>query len=375
MDRSLCPLDESITFEALENYLLSRGWTMDAQVRNVARVWHTESDQDAEIVVPISHDFKKSRSSLRTAILSLAKVEKRSFKEIETEVKRSSGGSLSIRVIGNDTRDGTIPIRDGADLIAGARDLIKRSMQSTVSKRRVHRGRLPDNYRSYLDSLLLGSPTAGSFIITVIAPNFYEGALKQGDEVGELALRSVVSSFNAASGAIDRFYETKDFAEFDFAVEEGLSSDFCDAILRIAGGVEKGRELEISVNVNSTSLFREPSSSYYLRAQDIELLQQASAHLKSAEVKEDVSVVGLITSLHRGDGQDVGTVRLLGMADEVVRAFSLKLQREDYHVATLAHDSNREVVCRGDIVMSVGSAYIVNVRSFTFASEQWLLDI
>jgi hypothetical protein len=64
--------------------------------------------------------FRDYNYTLRDALKSLAEFERRNVAQVINDIVRVVANVITVRVVGADTKDGTIPINDGVLLIAKA---------------------------------------------------------------------------------------------------------------------------------------------------------------------------------------------------------------------------------------------------------------
>ncbi|KFX81173.1 hypothetical protein KR99_25185, partial [Ralstonia solanacearum] len=161
--------DLEVSFDQLRAYLQHKQWFEDGKIRNVATIWHRQDNEDAEVVLPLSY-VKDYWQRMRDALASIASFEERTVHEVLSEVKRLFANVITIRVVHDDTNDGTIPINDGVLLIAKARDLLSAAARSLYAKRKQFTRGAPKEAKEYLETLLLGQTEVGSYVVNVIAP-------------------------------------------------------------------------------------------------------------------------------------------------------------------------------------------------------------
>ncbi|KAI1698529.1 hypothetical protein Ddc_19046 [Ditylenchus destructor] len=119
---------------------------------------------------PGRESLKDFEQRISDALNSIAEQEQRPVSEVLVDVRRAFADLIAVRVIHDDTSEGTIPINDGVLLVARARDMLKSAALALYAKRRQFSGHPTDEAKAYLDSLLLGQTEVGSYVINVFAP-------------------------------------------------------------------------------------------------------------------------------------------------------------------------------------------------------------
>ena len=112
MTNSDCRRDLEVSFDQLRAYLQQKHWFEDGKIRNVATVWHRQDNESAEVILPLPC-VKDYLQRMRDALASIASFEERTAHQVLNEVKRLFANVITIRVLHEDTKDGTIPINDG----------------------------------------------------------------------------------------------------------------------------------------------------------------------------------------------------------------------------------------------------------------------
>lgn len=252
-DRSF---EMGISSDQLRAYLQVKQWHEDGKVRNVATTWHRLDDVDAEVLLPVP-SVKDYLQRMRDALRSVASFEERAVLDVLNEVRLLFSNVIAIRVIAEDTSDGTIPINDGVLLIAKAKDLLSAAARSLYSKRKQFTRGAPKEAKEYLETLLLGQTEVGSYIVNVIAPvqSVPAGpALATVIPIAQAITANLVTGLTALEKASEDYEEKGDLKAFDEAVLAGASSNMCDALLGFSGE-KRNRTFEITVTAAPSPAF------------------------------------------------------------------------------------------------------------------------
>ena len=355
-----------ITPQQVAAYLTSRNWVQDSELRKIATVWHRQDSGEAEVVLPLSQSVKDYVPRLRDALAALATHEKRQVAEVVNDVIRLGANVITVRVMGADTVEGTIPIKDGVLLIEKAKELLYAAAQSLYSKRKQFSGPLPKDTKAYVDSLLLGQTEVGSYVVNVIAPTNIAQPVPRaanGAPVGESVTLNLVSGLEAISSASARFEQTHDVSVFEAAVAGGASANLCDALLGFSGA-ERKRSFEIRVSAAAGLMFEGETKVFSFDSADIESLERATGYFKDDYVLQGREITGFIKKLSRPKWDDLGTITVETTVADVERSVQVSLGPEDYHLAVTAHDKKALVSCRGDIRVKSRTAWLLNPTDF-----------
>lgn len=358
--------ESKVTVEQLHAYLRSKQWHEDGKIRNVATIWHRSDDEESEIVVP-GTSARDYLPRIREALLLLADYEKRVVSDITKDVRRILSNIMTVRIIHDDTRNGTIPINDGVLLIAKAKELLSATAQSIYAKRKQFNGAIPKEAREYLDTLLLGQTEVGSYVVNVIAPtqSTVDVNSRTADTIplGQVVAMNLVTSLEALEDASTAYEKNGDLKAFDIAVRSGASSNMCDALLGFSGE-RHHREFEITVTGTSVPMFANEPRKFTFNTHHVELLEKVSNYYKDDYVLPQRKVIGHITKLSRPKEKTSGTIVIDSTLNEVKRKISIELGEDDYHMAVLAHDHSKLIRVEGDIHVKSKSAKLLNPANF-----------
>lgn len=358
--------DPGVTVKQLHAYLQSKQWHEDGDIRSVATIWHRLDDEDSEILVPriSARDYLPR---IWQALLTLASYEKRTVSDVTKDVRLILSDVVSVRIIHDDTSNGTIPINDGVLLIAKAKELLSAAAQSVYAKRKHFTGALQREAKEYLDTLLLGQTEFGSYIVNVIAPiqpvTDVNGHTVEAVPLGQVVTLSLVTSLEALERACVVYEKAGDLKVFDAAVRSGASSNLCDALLGFSGE-KHHREFEITVTGASVPMIESKPRKFSFDSHHVELLEKVSDYYKDDYVLPQRRVIGYITKLSRPKDDTSGTIVIDSTLGEIERKVRVELAGDDYHTAILAHDKSKIVKVEGDVHVKSKSAQLINPVNF-----------
>ncbi len=362
---------EAVTLVQLQSYLASKQWTMEGTLRQVASIWRRADDNAAEVVLPLSESLKDFKQRVGDALEAIAEHERRPATEVLGDVLRTLADLIAVRVIHEDTNEGTIPINDGVLLVARARDMLKSAALALYAKRRQFSGHPTDEAKAYLESLRLGQTEVGSYIINVFAPippapapiaQWTEGEVPR-VPLATAVTASLASGLEALITATGEYSERHDLTIFDAAVVRGASSNMCDALLGLSGQ-ERKRAFEIKISAARSPLFDGEPKVFMFDAGRVEALVKASEYYKDNYVLHDRIVTGLIKRLDRSVGDETGTIMVAAKVADQDKHISIELGPEDYDLAITAHKHNETVRCAGDIHVTPRTAKLLNPSGF-----------
>lgn len=366
--------DLGVSSDQLRAYLQHKQWLEDGKIRSVATIWHRQDNEDAEVVLPFSY-VKDYWQRMRDALVSIASFEERAVPEVLNEVKRLFANVVTIRVVHDDTNDGTIPINDGVLLIAKARDLLSAAARSLYAKRKQFTRGAPKEAQEYLETLLLGQTEVGSYVVNVIAP---VQTIAVGPEMvttiplAQAITSNLVAGLSALEKATATYEEKGDLRAFDEAVLAGASSNMCDALLGFSGE-KHNRTFEITVTAAPSPLFETTPTKFMFDGKHVEVLEKATDYYKGDYVLPERRLTGYITKLSRPKDETSGTITIDSTVGDVERKVQVELTGDDYHLAVVAHDNSKMVRVDGDVHIKSKSAQLLNSKNFGVVEIEDLL--
>lgn len=354
-----------ISSDQLRTYLQLKHWREDGKIRSVATIWHREDNEDAEVLLPISY-VKDYRQRMRDALRAIASFEARDVPDVLNEVKRLFANVIAVRVISEDTNDGTIPINDGVLLIAKAKELLSAAARSLHAKRKQFTRGAPKEAKHYLETLLLGQTEVGSYVVNVIAPVQAMPStvdLATPIPMAQAITSSLVSGLTALEKASSEYHDDGDFTDFDAAVLAGASSNMCDALLGFSGE-KRNRTFEITVTAAPSPLFEMQPKKFVFDTKRVGVLEKATSYYKGDYILPDRRLTGYITKLSRPKDESSRTITIDSVLGDVERKVHVELSGDEYHMAVLAHDENKMVRVEGDVHVKSKSAQLLNPKNF-----------
>lgn len=364
----------------LQAYLQSKQWFEDGNIRNVATIWHRRPPEDAEVVLP-SANAKDFQQRVYDALAAIASFEKRPVADVIGNIKRLFSNVITVRVVHEDTKDGTIPINDGVLLISKAKDMLVAATQAVYSKRRHFFGPTPKEARSYLDTFLLGQTEIGSYVVNVIARNQASSLSDQAPEdsaiVGTEGLAqaitlSLMGGLEALKEASAKYEMSGELRAFDAAVLSGASANLCDALLGFSGE-KRERTFELTVSPAGGPMFESELRKFRFDSKHVKALEKASGYYKDDYLLPDRILTGHITKLVRPKDETEGTITLDSTLNDVDRKIRIELTGDDYHLAVIAHDKGQLVRVQGDVHIKPKTADLLNPRNFGVIEMEDLL--
>jgi hypothetical protein len=361
----------------LASYLRSSGWTQQTWVPDRFAVW-TKSDGEGdgfEVLLPLSR-YKDFGTRIADLLRTLELAESRSQLEIIADLTNTNSDVVRITSQYPESAEGSIPIEHAVELVHKSRELMLAAACATVETRPYYPPRKFSQALAYLKRVRLGQTERGSFVVTVISP--VPPALSTEErQVEEPYERQVTKLLSIALVEIQRASEqavaSGSMDAFRAAIEKGVSANLCDAVVGIAGGADNNRQVSIRISWSrSRAVTNGGPSGVDLSPDAIPIIEEAGRILREISPTEDFELMGLVETLDRPAGEEVGTATVLGFVDEKPRRVRMQLGESDYHTAVEAHDRQLPASCVGDLIKEGRSFMLLHPRQFRIMRDNEL---
>jgi hypothetical protein len=335
--------------------------------------------EEYEVSIPLVPTFRDFALRMGDVLHVLEVVEERSQLEILRDLFITSADVIRVRLTDHELADGTVPIEDGAQFFAKAKDMMLAAACSAAGPRAYFPSRKPHRATEYLRRTRLGQTEQGSFVLTIISHVPPSLAGKNGElfEPEEPFERRVTQTLAHALGAVRRAAEdaasTGQVASFVDAVSQGVSANLCDAIVGLGRCSEVDRNLALDFSWARSrpvppAVFE--SNSIFFPADALPVIEEAGHHLKEASPQEEFEAIGPVVRLERAEGAATGKVTIHCFIDGQPRKVALELSDPDYHLAVTAHDHGQTVRCGGVLVREGRSLRLNNPFEFRLVTEE-----
>jgi hypothetical protein len=229
----------------LTGYLASRGWRREGSWRG-AGVWALESS--GRLLIPDHREFQDDGELLADAVRKLAGYEERPEGELLLDIEEPMVDSQFFRMY-PEAPSGTTSLPSGVKAVQGIQELMKTAARTVEEgPQMLFERRSSRDVETFLDTIMLGSATPGSYILTarvpVAAP--YQPQLglwelstaprRPGGVTGRAVLSRLHEAIAAARDAakiVAQGHEGPDV--FDDRIAAGISANLCKALADLGG--------------------------------------------------------------------------------------------------------------------------------------------
>ncbi|MCW7471780.1 hypothetical protein [Leptospira kanakyensis] len=354
-----------LSIEKIALYLSSNKWERVNSIESKAEIWRPlNPEDDNEIILPLSNTFKDYPERIEDLLNNLSKYFKKSIQSIINGINEIIFDQLKIQISADDIQNGTIPVNEGIDLFLNAKNMLIFSSLSTLEKKKVYSNNRPENILEFLNEVRLGQTEHGSYIINIYIPIKMKPDLPEIEDssFARKVIKTLSNSLSALKESSIEFQNSSDLAIFDSAVEKGLSSNLCDAIVDLSGN-KKERNVTIEIKISSNTFQEENISRIQFGKTDIAIAEKASIYYRQDVVFEKYKVKGYVIKLIRETSNADGQITLQGFAEGQTRNIRVQLNREQYDIAIKAHESRSILVCIGDLHIKPRSTELVHIST------------
>lgn len=356
----------SITLPMLTNYLQRKNWyRLDVKIDLPIDVWKHKDVANIALRVPQSQTLLDYKPAMQRVINELADIEDRSAEEILTTMHNQD--TISIRVIGDDVENGTIPLNDGSTLFKSAEALVKSAAKKIFKGKKGNTKTQQVN--AFMDTVLLGQTQVGSYAINIITP----ATVTETDQVdfnpvptGEMLNNAIYKALSSLKTAIHQYREKADILQFSNSSADGADVGICHAIVQMSGE-KKERSVEIKLGQSHVGI---DDRTVLFSAEEIQPVQEAYNFLSGKDYTLKAQhYVGQIAALKKEPESNRGKVTINAFILDKPKKISFVLTGNEYIQAIDAHKKAEYVQCTGDVHVTKTSAEIINLTMFQVIAQ------
>lgn len=383
---------------AVSSYLGAAGWTL-AEVAPGSEFWelHETPGRPVRLMLPLDQTYADYARRLHEAIRRLCVVYDWNLDQLATHVAAARSDFMYVRA-DQASPDGTIPLRQAESLLGGADNLLFFAACSAINPRSEHLGRRPDAAREFVEQdVRMGHTQRGSFVITILtrldaadelpsyeiadtessAPESRSSPVS-GPEQPSTDTTSPAAESSQITGSAPSQTRLVRIAPFQRRVmstlAQGLRSARALSLAADQASVEEAIDNGLSANL--VSALESMTQHTGLRSLDITFSWAAaepSPHPAIDTVSVDrnmipvlpdlrerlrqrpplptrVTILGQVTRLERGEGDDIGTVTVTGVTGRSTqRQVRITLTGKAYNDAIRAHRARIPVSATGTL--------------------------
>lgn len=373
-------LFDAIQPQEVKAYLESRGWIEHEQIGEKASIWiwTCEDGGEFEILLPLQKELKDYSLSLFNLVETLGVAEKRPEIEILNSLLNYSSDVLQVRISTPKTAHGKLPLNDGIKFYHSVKNLVVSSAQATI-KPEAYFEKNSSEVDRYLEDLQMGHER-GSYILDIISPikvaTVNQTALNLGaaldfspEPFARRTMKQLAKALQLVKNLAERvFCNEISLDYFSEVVSEGISANFCEAIV----GINKSGECSgVDIKLKWSPVIRisgDVPTSIFISSNIIHIIESAAQKLKSI-YEENFELRGVVVELHRLPETRTGKVLVRLDIDDKTREVAIQLKDEDYEIAVKAHGQKAMIVCFGELSKEGKTFKLLNPRNLSIAFD------
>ena len=346
---------------AVTKYLTETEWKLYPIKRTDIKIFQYETDGIFEqVTVPLDKKLRDYKNTMYDAICKVAYIEGKSVEQLMLYLLNPNTDILKIRLDKKEVESGNIILDDAIQLYDNAKKLLAATALDIINPKKIHFGRIDESVQKFLSQCRFGQTEIGSYVVSVVCP-FAE--LSDVDGYRQL---SIFSDEEQCANSLTRQVTNRlmtniatikqriDDGNVESLVnyEEEISSNFYEALNGLDlhaedTTVEFIAEWSPTVKSNRCQYSRiSVTNDYY------EPIRNIISKIKEC-TNERTTIVGKIKQLKAApviDKREFGTVVVVYVGDnERAKSVTVKLDKEDYENAVIAHQHGKAVRLVGDL--------------------------
>ncbi len=347
-----------IEAESAEPYLRAHGWELIHQ-GELGNRWRLKRDtRTRNVAVPLPGiDTEDQWRMLAAALQTLSEVEQRSPDTIARDLREAAYDLVEFRLIADSLSNGEIPLNAAPELTRGALEAIQAAARAEIAPRAHYAsGRLPSEVESFVRGAVLAGTERGSVILRVRGPAAKPprapeiDGLPHFESFARRATRKLVAAVQAARTATHRDPTTLNADALDEDVDDGLSSNLCEALSHLSGAKSGlNARIDLRVRWSLTQPAGSPSSEVMVDRGEVAELDRVARILKEIKPLPGTTVTGPVVQIRHEPGGSESAVLISAELDGKVRAVRMHLDHADWKIAAQAHMQEREVRATGTL--------------------------
>ncbi|MFE2730924.1 hypothetical protein [Streptomyces sp. NPDC059349] len=370
--------------EELASYLSRSGWVR-ARSGAIAELWQARDDIGSSVLVPRFSQAEDFRKTVEILTAEVARLERRAPEEVIRDISRQFLDVTDLRAQDDDINEGTISLQAGLGLFNAANHLMVSAAAATIHRQGYYGTSIPKAAHAHARRLRLGQTRPGSYVLPVISSARFGSTPRYEDGIPRLQVESEDSYFDRrVLATLSRSLET--LAEITMrrdrtptrsdildAVDEGVSSELCAAVLDVIG---KGKVdvFDIAFNWAPASPVPEDlTRRIVFSSENAEILTGVRDELKESDEPSESVLYGVIRRMSLKANEESGHVTLETVIGGRKRSVGFDLDLLTYRRAARYHGERRRVVVTG--ILDAPSGRPAKMQVSTFGPDRSIVTL
>ncbi|WP_326678261.1 hypothetical protein [Streptomyces sp. NBC_01237] len=321
----------------------------------------------SSLVIPLDEDSPEYTDLMHSALQQLSEDSESWVRLIYPRLLIDASDQFKFRRESS-APSGFIDWRSGERLIESARRTLLAGAKFYLNPDRHYVNRNGRFAGRYLDQVLMGQTSPGSYIVTAYAPPEAGVSLSSADafslpHVGSAPARdvslAVVKAVEATAEAIDHYKTSGSLSGFEDGVSRGISYEMAQALL---GLTEHSDGADVSVEWDSgVDVFAPPPVRIEFSGADAAPLAKAAVSLAEDKSSRTVTIIGRVHLLAKKQAGSPGVFGVEALAPSPARKVRVRLaDEEDYHEAIRAHEEDLAIQVSGNLEKEGNLSWLYN---------------
>jgi hypothetical protein len=352
-------------FQALSHldvraYLAAQSWEEVGRIGNKATV-HLKRDAQSrqwEILLPSRENVGDYAERMADALRTISSVEDRSELAVFRDLLCAGADVLRVAAPHGDAA-GTIDIRNGVILHEQAENLLMSAACAAANPRPTYHVRKVTEAVEYIETVRLGQPEQGSYVITLLSPvtpslrRESQPSVFDDEPFARQVTLKLATAWDALQEAVTEAAASDDFSAFSSRVQRGVNANFCESVALLArhcGGVR------FSMSWATVRPASVPNAQRFFSADAARLIEEAAREFRRQEPRFGYSFTCFVVKLDREPEQFDGRAVLRIMLDERPRRVRAIFDTTEYNTVIQAFQDRTALSLDGDL-FPVGQRY------------------
>lgn len=361
---------------ALSAYARSLGWEECGVYRKYGDIYVAKNRP--EIMIPNIQELDDYATVVATLIRIFAEVAGADEISLYHDLITYDRDVIRVRVSNEDS--GSVSMREGIDLVQGARELLLAAACSLDEPMPYYSAAAKIRANKHLKGFHLGQTEHGSFVIRVLTPVVKPSSIQQqlvpnmnGDEtdydnehlmnIERKVTRRLMSALSSTRNMTETEQIRSDKGSLNSAIESGINADLCRAIVKLIGPF---LAIDISSNWARNYIPEKPRDIVEFRKPHVQFLSKYAEYFDAQELenqRERICLKGVVERLHRKENEVDGMIDLRAYVDPQERQVSAELSPPDYERAIQAHKGRSYIALEGELDKSSKSKWkLINAK-------------
>jgi len=360
--------DEMPPPSSVSAYLRSVGWSPIDAGTAWAR-WRLMMDGDEVVLtVPLRGHAPDYRRRFMELVDDLRRLEDRTAEQIVRDIRSSGSDVIRIRLRGA-SDSGRISIEQGARAFQRTRDLLLAAACAAVDKRPIYSRRKPARAMEYLNRTKFGPTESGSFVLTIessVPPQLAAPSELPGIEPEPFERSVCLALAHATTTArriVDQISVTSSMDTVVAGVQQGVSSNLCDALAGLIDDTGMSQSMEMSFRWASSRPAGEAPRSVAFESDAAPFLWEMGKTLREQSTIADFDLIGPVHKLTSASPDQGGEIIVAMTEPWPGRKVRVALAGPAYQQAAQAHAAGLWIFCEGELVRQGDTTTLLNPRN------------